>query len=90
MFAQDHEQITEPYSQGLVDRCAIEMYMKPADRTAEHLSKILGETEDIFTGEKKPLAPVHELLGEKFSDKVIVKTSGAKPLLLDKKYAFKA
>lgn len=88
MFAQDHEQIIDPYSQGLIDRCAIEMYMKPADATAEHLSRILGETEDIFTGEKKPLAPVHDLLGEKFSDKVIVKATGGKPAVLTKKMAY--
>ncbi|WOF75192.1 type IV secretory system conjugative DNA transfer family protein [Parvibaculaceae bacterium PLY_AMNH_Bact1] len=88
MFAQDHEQITGTYGQGIIDRCAIEMYMKPADKTAEHLSRILGETEDIFTGEKKPLAPVHELLGEKFSDKVIVKAPGAKPIQIHKRMAY--
>ena len=87
MFAQDHQQITDIYTQGIIDRCAIEMYMKPADSTAQHLSTILGDTEDIFTGEKKPLAPVHDLLGEKFSDKVIVKAPGAKPTFLTKKFA---
>ncbi len=87
MFAQDHEQITDTYNQGIIDRCAIEMYMKPADETAEHLSKILGETEDIFTGEKKPLAAIHDLLGEKFSDKVIIKATGSKPVVVAKRMA---
>tara|TARA_E500000305_G_scaffold110438_1_gene118394 strand:+ start:180 stop:2522 length:2343 start_codon:yes stop_codon:yes gene_type:complete len=88
MFAQDHEQITGTYGQGIIDRCAIEMYMKPADSTAEHLSRILGETEDFFTGEKKPLAPVHDLLGEKFSERIVVKTSGGKPISLTKRMAY--
>lgn len=87
MFAQDHEQITDTYNQGIIDRCAIEMYMKPADKTAEHLSKILGETEDIFTGEKKSLAAIHDLLGEKFSDKVIIKATGSKPVVVAKRMA---
>lgn len=88
MFAQDHQQVTKTYGQGIIDRCAIEMYMKPADKTAEHLSKILGETEDIFTGEKKPLAAIHELLGEKLSDKIIVKSTGSKPISVAKRMAY--
>lgn len=90
MFAQDHEQITDTYNQGIIDRCAIEMYMKPADKTAEHLSKILGETEDIFTGEKKQLAATHELLGEKFSYVVLVRASGAPPIKLKKRMSFES
>ncbi|MGL5736225.1 MAG: type IV secretory system conjugative DNA transfer family protein, partial [Beijerinckiaceae bacterium] len=91
MFAQTVGQIHEAYGrargEGLIGGARIRTYLQPDQQTADTLSKALGQTRQFFSGEKKPLASVDELMGRAYADQVIVQSRADFPAKLQKQLA---
>lgn len=91
MFAQYLGQVREIYgtrADGLINACAVRCFMQPDLEVARFISPQLGTTQNVFTGEKKPLAEPHDLMGRAYADKTIVLGRSEHPARLDKQFAF--
>ena len=90
MFAQYVGQLQNAYGKeiagGMIAGAGVRMYMNPSDDNASKLSEILGETEDLITGLKEPLASPTQLTGPEFRSDVIVKAKGETPARLSKEF----
>ena len=64
-------------------RCAEQM----EDDDAHPISKLLGDTHNIFTGEKTPLAAPYQLRGPDYAGKALVLATNCHPLVLTKEKA---
>lgn len=91
MFAQNMGQLEDAYSNadGMVGNCAVQMYMNPDHKTAEMISKRMGDIDDVMSGKKKRLAEAAELTGPEYQESILIFGRGAKPLNTQKGYAFK-
>ncbi len=92
MVIQSIGQLKKHYknADGLMGSCAVQAYMNPAsnDGTAEHLTKILGQIESIVDGSRRQLVEISDLTGPEFKDKVLIMSSGAKPIKANKAFAY--
>ncbi len=92
MVIQSIGQLKKHYknADGLMGSCAVQAYMNPAsnDGTAEHLTKILGQIESIVDGSRRQLVEISDLTGPEFKDKVLILSSGAKPIKANKAFAY--
>lgn len=92
MFAQTVGQILDAYGkergEGLIGGSRIRTYLQPDQQTADTLSKAFGQTRQLFTGDKKPLASVDELMGRPFADQVIVQARSDYPARLQRQMAY--
>lgn len=88
MFAQYAGQLQKAYGKeiadGMISSTGVRLYMNPSDETAKNLSEMLGETEDVITGIKEPLASSTDLMGREFTDDVIGRGKGEPPMRLNK------
>jgi len=93
MFAQYLGQLSDTFGAqlagGMVGSARTRMYLQPDDETARELSKALGDTRNIFTGESEPLVRPEALTGREFADKTIVTTRSGTPMLLSQKPTYR-
>lgn len=93
MFAQYLGQLSDTFGSqlagGMVGSARSRMYLQPDDETARELSRALGETRNIFTGENEPLVRPEALTGRGFADKTIITTRSGTPMLLVQKPTYK-
>ena len=61
--------------------------MQMEDDDAHQISKLLGDTHNIFTGEKTPLAAPYQLRGPDYAGKALVLATNCHPLVLTKEKA---
>lgn len=88
-FAQYLGQIRQAYDKqadGLIGACKVRSFLSPDAEAAEFLKPYLGTTTNLFTGEKKPLAEPHELVGSAFADTILTLADG--PAKLAKRFAW--
>ncbi len=91
LFAQYIGQLRDTYGRradGLINACRVRSFMQPDNEAVEFLRPQLGTITHLFTGEKKPLAEAHDLMGSAFADSIIVTARGTDPLRLAKRYAY--
>lgn len=91
MFAQYLGQIRAIYgdkADGLIGACALRCFMQPDLDAARFISPQLGTTRHMFTGEMRPLAEPHDLMGRAFGQKIIALGRAEIPAQLTKRYAF--
>lgn len=92
MFAQSLGQLSEAFGRdryaGVVNTCRVRSFLQPDAESAKFIAPNLGQTHNLFTNEKHPLAPPNELMGRAFIDKVIVTTRGDYPMALDRRMAW--
>lgn len=91
MFAQYLGQVREIYgtrADGLINACAVRCFMQPDLDVARFVSPQLGSTQNVFTGEKQPLAEPHDLMGRAYADKTLVLGRSEHPARLNKEMAF--
>jgi type IV secretion system protein VirD4 len=87
MFMQFIGQLRDLYkakADGLIHACQVRCFMSPDREASEAIEPILGKVENIFTGEKRPLATAHELAGRAFANDVVMLASGEDPARLAK------
>lgn len=93
MFAQTYGQLLAAYGDnrgsGLVTAAAVRAYLQPDIRTAEHLSKAFGTTDNVFTGERDQLVKPYELTGPEYENTVLINARSRHPMRLDRILAFK-
>jgi type IV secretion system protein VirD4 len=90
MFAQYLGQIRSIYgarADGLINACAVRCFLQPDLDAANFIAPQLGARTNLFTGERRPLAESHELMGRAYADKVIMLSRGDYPASLNKRYA---
>jgi type IV secretion system protein VirD4 len=94
MFAQHLGQLSKAFGKdryaGIIEACRVRHFMQPDTEAAKLITPALGEVKDMFSGAKKPLAELHELMGRAFNDKTIITTRGDLPMALTKKMAYLA
>lgn len=94
MFAQSMSKLAQAFGRenyrGIIGNCLVRCFMRPDDEAAELLSKPIGEVHNPFSGERRPLATVSDLMGAAYGDKIIVTTSGDTPMVLEKQIAVEA
>ncbi|MDX2264107.1 MAG: type IV secretory system conjugative DNA transfer family protein [Hyphomicrobiales bacterium] len=91
LFAQYIGQLRDAYGRradGLINACRVRCFMQPDNEAAEFLGPQLGHTAHLFSGERRPLAEPHALMGAAFADKIIVTARGHDPLQLHKCFAY--
>lgn len=92
MLAQSLGQLSEAFGReryaSVVNTCRVRAFMQPDAESAQFMASSLGQTHNLFTGERSPLATTNELLGRAFIDKVIVTMRGDYPMALDKRMAW--
>ncbi len=91
LFAQYIGQLRDTYGRradGLINACRVRSFMQPDNEAVEFLRPQLGNVTHLFSGERKPLAEAHDLMGSAFADSIIVTARGTDPLRLAKRYAF--
>jgi len=91
MLAQYYGQLKDAYgerAQGIVQSCRVRCFMEPDEESARLIEPALGEV-TLFTGEKRPLATLDELMGRTYRNHVIVTTRGDLPMILNKRLADK-
>lgn len=92
MFVQNMGQLRDAYGvergQSISQDARVRSYLKPDDHLADALSKRLGETRNIFTGEREPLATPQQLAGPEFIGKMVVIASESHPVVLYRKRWF--
>jgi type IV secretion system protein VirD4 len=87
MFMQYMSQIRDTYQikgPGLIEACRVRSYISPDTEAAKAIAPLLGETRNLFSGEKKPLVYPHELAGREFVDDIVVVATGEHPARLSK------
>ena len=67
----------------------VRLFMNPSLETARDVSAELGQINQIITGQDKPLAEPAQLMGEAFSNDVVVLSSGSRPIRLRKYFAWR-
>jgi type IV secretion system protein VirD4 len=88
-FAQDVsliEQIYKEATTGMVEQCAVRMYMNPSEGKAQVMSRNISEREGLLEGRRKPLADPADLYGPEFRDSIIVMSRANFPARLSKVY----
>lgn len=91
MFAQYLGQVRAIYgtkADGLINACAVRCFLQPDLDAARFIAPQLGATRHVFTGERKPLAEDHDLMGRGFADDILALGRGEHPARLGKRYAF--
>ena len=91
IFAQNLGQIRSIYgarADGLINSCAVRCFLQPDLDAANFIAPQLGESIHMFTGERRPLAEPHELMGRAFADDIIALGRGEHPARLGKKLAY--
>ena len=73
---------------GLINACAVRCFLQPDLDAARFIAPQLGATRHVFTGERKPLAEDHDLMGRGFADDILALGRGEHPARLGKRYAF--
>ncbi|CEJ88123.1 putative TRAG family protein [Hyphomicrobium sp. GJ21] len=92
MFCQYIGQLEQCFFErykGVIDACRVRSFMRPDGQAYEHIRPALGETRNLFSGERAPLASSSDLMGRAFRDKILVLTSGENPMSLGKVLAYK-
>lgn len=93
MFAQSVGQLQKAYdnADGMLSSCAVRIYMNPsgADGLAEKISEELGYVESVNDNSRRRLVEATDLAGPKYRDRQIVISSGGKPVIVTKDYAYK-
>lgn len=93
MFAQNMGQLSRAFGhdayKGVIDACRVRCFMQPDAEAANFIAHPLGEVRNPFSGEKKPLANINDLMGRAHRDDIIVTTRGDHPMALKKVLAFK-
>lgn len=86
MFAQNLGQLREAYpnADGLLNNCAVQIFMNPKDDTAELISKRLGTKKGIFETAERPVATVSELIGPEYKNFQIIFGVSEKPIKAQK------
>lgn len=81
-FAQNAQQIERSFERAAVilDSVAVRAFLSIDQDTAERLSRALGETENMVTGERRPLASPAELLGPNFKDCALILGRNSAPI----------
>jgi relaxase-like protein len=64
-------------------------HISPDPEAYRAIQPLLGETHNIFSGEKKPLVHAHELAGRDYADDVVAVATGEYPGRFAKRYYFK-
>lgn len=88
-FAQYLGQVRQAYDKqadGLIGACAVRSFLSPDAEAAEFLKPYLGTTTNLFSGEKRPLAETHELVGSEFRNTILSIADG--PHRFDKRFAW--
>ncbi len=92
MFVQNLRQLHTAYGleagRAIPEDARVRCYMKPDEGLAEHISRTLGKTENLFTGERRPIASAAEIRGPKFRNKTFVFASEDYPVVLERRPAF--
>ncbi len=92
MFAQSVGQLKDAYTnaEGMLGACAVRIYMNPsgADGIAEKVSEELGYVDSLNDNSRKRLVEAAELSGPTYRDKEIVLATGAKPVIVQKDFAY--
>lgn len=92
MFAQSVGQLRTAYdnADGMLGSCAVRIYMNPsgADGLAEKLSEELGYVESLNDNSRRRRVEAAELAGPAYGDRQIVIASGAKPVIVNKDWAY--
>lgn len=93
MFAQNMGQLSRAFGhdsyKGVIDACRVRCFMQPDAEAANFIAHPLGEVRNLFSGEKKPLANINDLMGRAHRDDIIITTRGDHPMALKKVLAFK-
>jgi type IV secretion system protein VirD4 len=81
-FAQNAQQIERSFERAAVilDSVAVRAFLSIDQDAAERLSRALGETENMITGERRPLASPAELLGPNFKDCALILGRNSAPI----------
>lgn len=89
MILQDYEQAKAATSKPnlILKTPRVRLFMNPTLETARDMSAELGKINQVLTGQDKPIAEPSQLMGEAFSNDVVVLSSGARPLRLMKYFA---
>lgn len=87
---QDYQQAKANCSKPnlILDTPKLRLFMNPSLETAKKISEQLGTVKDVLKGRDKPVAEPAQLMGPEFSDSIIVLSSGSKPVLLKKHFAY--
>lgn len=93
MFAQSVGQLQTAYrnADGMLGACAVRIYMNPsgADGLAEKISEELGYVESLQDNSRRRLVEAAELAGPAYRDRQIVIANGAKPVMVNKDWAYR-
>ena len=94
MFAQSVGQLQTAYdnADGMLGSCAVRIFMNPtgADGLAEKISEELGYVESLQDNSRRRLVEAAELAGPAYRDRQIVIASGAKPVIVNKPFAYQS
>jgi type IV secretion system protein VirD4 len=92
MFAQNIRQLKEAYGldagEGIPEDARVRCYMQPDEQLAAAISKRLGETNNMFTGQSRPLATAADLAGPDYAHKTVVFSRGSHPAVLRRRGAY--
>jgi len=83
LFAQDLDQMEKTYPKwgSMVSNCRAKMFYGVNDfATAEHISKFIGDTKELFSDKERHLIAPHELLGPDMAGQQIILVSGLRAI----------
>lgn len=83
LFAQDLDQMEKTYPKwgSMVSNCRAKMFYGINDlATAEHVSKFIGDTKELFSDKERHLIAPHELLGPDMAGQQIILVSGLRAI----------
>ncbi len=83
LFAQDLDQMQKTYPKwtSMVSNCRAKMFYGINDlATAEHISKFVGDTKELFSDRDRHLIKPHELLGPEMAGQQIILVSGLRAI----------
>lgn len=83
LFAQDLDQMEKTYPKwgSMVSNCRAKMFYGINDfATAEHVSKFIGDTKELFSDKERHLIAPHELLGPDMAGQQIILISGLRAI----------
>ena len=83
LFAQDLDQMQKTYPKwtSMVSNCRAKMFYGINDlATAEHISKFIGDTKELFSDRDRHLIKPHELLGPEMAGQQIILVSGLRAI----------
>lgn len=92
MIAQYIGQLNDAYGKditaGMIESCGLRIYMNPGADIAEKLSRIIGKKEDPITGKMRDAVTAQDLMGEEWSNDMLVFRTGKSPLRIRKKFHY--